>query len=62
MLSGDTLDLYFTREPADLELPPGASGELAATATGTSGVSYQWFKDGALLTGETAPALGLTRS
>jgi uncharacterized delta-60 repeat protein len=59
LLTGDTADLYFTREPADVELPVGGSTELVAAGTGTSAVTYQWFKGGEALTGQTAPTLPL---
>ncbi len=60
LLTGDTADLYFTREPADVELALGGSAELVAAGTGTSAVTYQWFKDGAPLTGEVAPTLAIS--
>ncbi len=62
LLTGDTLDLYFTREPADAELALDGSVELVAAGMGTSAVTYQWFKGGEALTGQTAPTLALTRA
>jgi uncharacterized delta-60 repeat protein len=59
LFTGDTADLYFTGEPGDVELALGASAELVAAGTGTSAVTYQWFKDGEALTGQTAPTLAL---
>lgn len=59
LLAGDTADLYFTREPADVELPVGGSTELLAAGTGTSAVTYQWFKGGEALPGQTGPTLQL---
>ena len=60
LLTGDTTDLYFTREPADVELPVGGSAELVAAGTGTTAVTYQWFKGADPLAGQTAPALALS--
>jgi len=60
LFTGDTADLYFTREPGDVELPVGGSTELFAAGTGTSAVTYQWFKGGEALAGQTAPTLALT--
>lgn len=60
LLTGDTTDLYFTREPADVELPVGGSAELVAAGTGTSAVTYQWFKGMDPLVGQTAPILALS--
>lgn len=59
MLAGDTADLYFVREPRSAELAPGTSAELSAEGAGTSAVTYQWFKDGQPLAGETNPILRL---
>lgn len=59
LLTGDTTDLYFTREPADVELPVGGSAELVAAGTGTSAVTYQWFKGMDPLVGQTGPTLTL---
>ncbi len=59
LFTGDTADLYFTREPADVELPVGGSTELFAAGTGTSAVTFQWFKGAEALTGQTAPTLPL---
>jgi len=60
LFAGDTADLYFTREPADVDLPVGGSADLMAVGTGTSAVTYQWFKDGAPLNGQTGPVLSLS--
>ncbi|MCC6235789.1 MAG: hypothetical protein IT580_24345 [Verrucomicrobiales bacterium] len=59
LLVGDSQDLYFTREPSDVVLALGGTAELVASGTGTSPVSYQWFKDGSALAGRTSPSLNL---
>ncbi len=59
LFAGDLVELYFTREPSDAELAPGASLELVADAAGTTAVSYQWFKDGQPLAGQTSARLAL---
>jgi uncharacterized delta-60 repeat protein len=59
LLAGDTQDLYFNREPADLEVMSGATGELVAEATGTSAVGYQWYRDDVPIAGATGGVLSL---
>jgi uncharacterized delta-60 repeat protein len=59
LLAGDTQDLYFNREPADLEVLSGAAGELVAEATGTSAVGYQWYRDDVQIAGATGRVLSL---
>ncbi len=59
LLTGDSLDLYFTEEPTGAELELGGSTELRSLGTGTSAVSYQWYKDGEALAGATGGTLNL---
>jgi uncharacterized delta-60 repeat protein len=60
MLNGDTPDLYFSREPANVEVALGGSFELFAEAAGTSAVSYQWYRGDMALQGETGASLRIT--
>lgn len=49
----------FTTQPASVAAVKGANVSFNAAATGTAPLSYQWFKNGAALTGATAPTLSL---
>lgn len=62
MLAGDLVDIYFVKEPADAELMAGASVDLVSEGAGNSAVSYQWFKDGVPLPGETGATLRLSNA
>ena len=59
MFTGDALDLFFTREPTSAEVFPGGSVELSALGSGSSPVTYQWYKNGNALIGSTQPTLKL---
>ena len=52
----------ITRHPQALTLAQGGSGSLSVEATGTPTLAYQWFKDGAALTGQTNATLNLTNA
>ena len=52
----------ITRHPQALKLALGGSGSLSVEATGTPTLTYQWFKDGAALTGQTNATLNLTNA
>ena len=52
----------ITRHPQPLTLAQGGSGSLSVEATGTPTLAYQWFKDGAALTGQTNATLTLTNA
>lgn len=45
----------FTRHPFDQKVPLGAAIEISAVAEGIPPLSYQWFHDGAEISGATAP-------
>ena len=44
----------ITTQPSDYVVKEGGSAMLAASAMGTLPLSYQWYKDGVILPGETA--------
>lgn len=44
----------ITTPPADITLVAGTSGSLSVQVSGTAPLSYQWFKNGATITGATA--------
>ncbi len=50
VLHGDRVPLAFAAKPADQETLAGATITLNATGTGSSPVSYQWFKGNTSLT------------
>jgi formylglycine-generating enzyme required for sulfatase activity len=61
--STDPFNLVLTTAPpvivsqsTSIQATPGESLEISVNATG-GGISYRWFKDGALLDGETGPQL-----
>jgi hypothetical protein len=61
--STDPFDLVLTTAPpvivsqsTSVRATPGERLEISVNATG-GGISYRWFKDGALLDGETGPQL-----
>ncbi len=51
----------ITRQPVNTTVTVGGSASLAVTATG-EGLVYQWFKDGALLPGETRASLNIANA
>lgn len=63
VLNGDQVDLGFTSEPADTAAEAGQTVALAALATGSSSISYQWYRgedtlaDGAQFSGTTTATL-----
>lgn len=52
----------ITQEPQSEKLTNGAVATLTVAATGNGPLSYQWFKDGALINGATSSSLGLTNT
>ncbi|HEX7654258.1 MAG TPA: immunoglobulin domain-containing protein, partial [Verrucomicrobiae bacterium] len=57
VLQGDLIDPAFTVPPVGQTLLAGANLNLTATATGSGGLSYQWYRNGILLVGQTGPTL-----
>lgn len=49
----------ITTEPESATAAAGSSLTLSVAATGTAPLTYQWFKDGAALPGDTGPTLHL---
>ncbi|HEX7653385.1 MAG TPA: immunoglobulin domain-containing protein, partial [Verrucomicrobiae bacterium] len=49
----------ITVQPVSVVTNMGASVALSVTATGTSPLTYQWFKDGVRLSGQTNATLNL---
>lgn len=47
----------LTLHPVTVSLNRGQSGSLSVVATGVGSVSYQWFRDGAVVPGETQSSL-----
>ncbi len=62
LITGDTPDLYFIREPTEAVLDLGGAVELVATGAGSSAVNYQWLKNGHPLADETAATLKLVNA
>jgi alpha-tubulin suppressor-like RCC1 family protein/subtilisin family serine protease len=50
----------FTLQPSDLAAEAGDPVTLTAAATANPAATYQWYKNGALLTGATSTALSFT--
>lgn len=48
-LTGDPTGLGFVSQPLAAEVDPSGTAVFTVQATGTSAVSYQWFKDGVAL-------------
>jgi hypothetical protein len=48
------------QQPQPVTVTPGASAQLGVVATSTGTLTYQWIKDGHLLSGETNANLNLT--
>jgi len=68
MLCGLTLAIFsaesnaqpsITQQPTDVIVNIGDSATLSVTATGSEPLSYQWLKDGIILTGQTDSNLTL---
>ncbi len=51
----------ITRQPVNMEIPPGGSATLSAEAIGRAPLGYQWFKNGQAL-GITGPELTITNA
>lgn len=47
-------------QPSSQVVAPGGTATMTVTATGAGPLSYQWFKDGVALAGQTASVLTLT--
>lgn len=47
-------------QPASQTLAPGATAVLSVAASGGTGLGYQWYRDGAIVAGATAPNLVIT--
>lgn len=47
----------ITRQPADLAVGPGDRAGFAVVATGSGALSYQWFRNGAAVSGGTTDVL-----
>jgi hypothetical protein len=52
----------ISRHPQALNLSQGGNGSMTVEATGTAPLTYQWFKDGATLAGQTNATLSLTNA
>jgi len=50
----------ITTQPVSQSAPLGGSATFTVAATGVGTLSYQWFKDGELVTGATGTSLSLT--
>ena len=53
----DTPALYLWRQSLAQKVTPGSPLTLSAQVAGTSAISYQWYKNGLLIPGETASSL-----
>jgi uncharacterized delta-60 repeat protein len=53
-------DPVITSAPVSQNRESGENITLSVTAQGTAPLSYQWLKDGVVLTGQTRPSLALT--
>ncbi len=49
----------ITAQPSDVEVYSGKDAQLSVTAQGDGNISYQWYKDGQILNGETNNTLTL---
>lgn len=52
----------ISTQPASQVVAPGGSVTLSVTASGEGPLSYQWYKDGAALAGQTGPSLTLANA
>ena len=55
-----TVPPFISAHPASLTQVPSTAASLTVTASGTGTVSYQWFKDGDAIPGETGNTLALS--
>ncbi|MEM9081102.1 MAG: immunoglobulin domain-containing protein, partial [Verrucomicrobiota bacterium] len=46
LINGDAIPLAITSQPDSLVLDPTEAATFSISATGTSAISFQWFKDG----------------
>lgn len=53
---------FFIQQPAPLQTNVGRPLALSATTGGSAGISYQWFKDGAVIPFATGPTYTVTRA
>lgn len=53
-------ELKITKQPTGFTLIEGESGNLSVTAVGEGTLSYQWYKDGAAISGATSSALAFS--
>jgi uncharacterized delta-60 repeat protein len=53
---------FFIQQPAPLQTNVGRPLTLSTTTGGSSGISYQWFKDGAVIANATGPTYTVARS
>jgi alpha-tubulin suppressor-like RCC1 family protein len=49
----------ITQQPTNLVVPTGSSASVSVTASGIN-LTYQWIKDGVILTGQTGAAINFT--
>jgi alpha-tubulin suppressor-like RCC1 family protein len=54
---GDTAALQITTQPADSSVTDGATASFSVVTQGSGTLSYQWFKDGNAINGETRATL-----
>ena len=53
---------FFIQQPSPLQTNVGRALTLSATTGGSAGITYQWFKDGAVIPFATGPAYTVTRA
>lgn len=56
----DRPGINLWQHPLGQSVASGGSVTLRAGVTGTSSITYQWYKDGSILAGETSPTLVLS--
>lgn len=52
--------VLFTTHPADTTVTPGEDAVFTVVVRATGAVTYQWYRDGSILTEETSPTLSLS--
>jgi hypothetical protein len=52
----------ITSQPSNQTVNVGDTATFSVTATGTPSPTYQWYKDGGLMSGETGSTLTITNS
>ena len=59
--AGDPLENapQFRNQPQDITVAPGSTAVFSVVASGTAPLSYQWSRDGNLLTNATGPVLAI---